>query len=286
MRRFALLLVVLGLLALPAVAEIYEWTDEQGGPHFTQDLSQVPLDQRADAKEKARRKLESTRLQRMETQPPASRSPRPSASSSRSRGAAGKTHKIRVGRTGGSMRVSVRINDSMMVPFVVDTGASDVVIPQAYADRLGIVTTRRTPHQTYGTANGAVNVPVVMLESVELGSARAENVRAAILPNMQVGLLGLSFFDRFTYHVDRDRGLLTLVEKASQDGPGHPAQWQRRFWQLRSQIASVEARMERSTPAHSRRLRDLEGQRETLLAELRELDIEADRAQVPHAWRE
>ena len=43
------------LLALPSwsSAEIYRWTDAEGRVHFTQDLSQVPPDHRAQAEESA-----------------------------------------------------------------------------------------------------------------------------------------------------------------------------------------------------------------------------------------
>ena len=44
---------ILGLGVASANAEIYRWTDADGRVHFTQDLSQVPPDQRAGAKEKA-----------------------------------------------------------------------------------------------------------------------------------------------------------------------------------------------------------------------------------------
>ena len=45
MIKFILLLVIV-LLATPAPAEIYKYVDEQGKVHFTDDINQVPVDQR------------------------------------------------------------------------------------------------------------------------------------------------------------------------------------------------------------------------------------------------
>jgi clan AA aspartic protease (TIGR02281 family) len=196
-----------------------------------------------------------------------------------------RVYQIPVDPAGGALVVVVRINDLVSAPFVVDTGASDVVLPEALAEALGLRPDRRTPQQTYGTANGAVRVPVVTLESVQVGEARVENVRAAILPNVAMGLLGLSFFDHFAYSIEREQGLLTLVREEGAPAPneGH---WRRRFATLRAQLHAVEGRMGGLTSAHTRLQEDLEAQKTALEAELGALDLEADRAGVPQSWRQ
>jgi clan AA aspartic protease (TIGR02281 family) len=199
--------------------------------------------------------------------------------------------RIKVQRAGTSMRVVALLNGRVRAPFIVDTGASDVTIPRWVADEIGIEINERTRTQVYQTANGRIEEPVVTLDSVDLGGAVAENVSASISSTMPVGLLGLSFFNRFRYQVDPQQGLITLepnglVETGYLRGGRSESEWRMQFRQLQGRRARVEARMGRLTPAHSRLLEGLSDEREQIDEQIQELEIEADRAQVPHRWRE
>ena len=44
--RFVITLGICLMLAVPSYAGLYKWTDENGKVHFTNDPSQIPLDQR------------------------------------------------------------------------------------------------------------------------------------------------------------------------------------------------------------------------------------------------
>ena len=135
MRRLPILIaaLLLCLLVDPALAEIYKWTDEAGRVHFTQDLSQVPARHRRQAGEQAaKRSTSRSPVQSYSSQPPASR-PSSSSRSQKSQQAAGETYSIRVAQAGTSMLVNVRLNNSVTAPFLIDTGASDVVVPAAVA---------------------------------------------------------------------------------------------------------------------------------------------------------
>jgi hypothetical protein len=74
-RRLALLLATASLalvVAAPASAEIYRWTDDAGREHFTMDLHRVPPKHRGEAErkaalEKARVDSEPSRMNTMET---------------------------------------------------------------------------------------------------------------------------------------------------------------------------------------------------------------------------
>ena len=109
------------------------------------------------------------------------------------------------------MVVDVTLNDRVSAPFVVDTGASDVSIPAELANQLGIRIGPETPYRRYTTANGIIAKPVVMLDSVQAGEARLEQVRASVSSSMEVGLLGGAFFNNFTFQIDPASNLIAVT---------------------------------------------------------------------------
>lgn len=94
------------------------------------------------------------------------------------------------------------------VTFLVDTGATDVALPEAVADRLGL---ERQGGGISHTAGGPVAVWHTVLDEVQLGGIKVRNVKASILPTMDQRtpvLLGMSFLKRLEL-LQRD-GQLTL----------------------------------------------------------------------------
>ncbi|MCB1925145.1 MAG: TIGR02281 family clan AA aspartic protease [Gammaproteobacteria bacterium] len=107
----------------------------------------------------------------------------------------------------GHYVASGRIN-GLPVVFLLDTGATDVALPEALADRLRLV---RTGGGISQTANGAVAVWQTVLDEVQLGDIRLQDVRASIVPSMAADapvLLGMSFLRQLEFS-QRD-GQLTL----------------------------------------------------------------------------
>jgi clan AA aspartic protease (TIGR02281 family) len=293
MRRasaFALAAAQLALAAELARAEIYSWTDAEGRTHYTQDLQSVPSDQRAGARQRAGEDGGPSRLQGFESAP-AAVAPRRARAHRASAPSPGRTHYIKLERAGNGMVVPVRINGRVVAPFLVDTGASYVLLPEAVADEAGLTVGPDTRKMQFSTANGVVEQAVVMLDSVELGSASAEQVPASISPSLPIGLLGLSFFNRFTYQVDAANGVLTLVENdlaASGElrGGRSESQWRGEFEAMRQRMAAVEAQRDAAPSTHGRLVTQLEEAQELLERELDQLENEADEAHVPDAWRQ
>jgi len=285
-------LVAIGLalaLAGPAGGEIYRWVDESGKVHFTQDLGKVPARHRraaeAAAKAPVGRDIQIIERDRRPARP--ARRAR-----TRTRTGAGRVHRIQVERMGVSMRALVRLNDRVTAPFILDTGASDVALPRWVADELGLdldgpeVRTRR-----YSTANGVVEQKAVVLDSVQLGTARAENVHGAVSDTMEVGLLGLSFFNHFNYNIDPGRGLVTLVENDLEErgvirGGRGPAEWRTEFRALRHRIEQARRQLDAVPFSRARRREAREEEVEALERQLEVLEGEADDAHVPFQWRE
>jgi aspartyl protease family protein len=84
------------------------------------------------------------------------------------------------------------------VEFLLDTGASDVSVPQRVAQRLGL---RRGPAAVYGTANGNITSYLTKIDSLNLGGIELHAVRASINPSMDGDtiLLGMSFLKHLEF---------------------------------------------------------------------------------------
>jgi clan AA aspartic protease (TIGR02281 family) len=119
-------------------------------------------------------------------------------------------------KQGNSYYVPVRINDTITLPFLLDTGASDLVIPIDVAltlIRAGALKRSDFIGQTsYRMANGSEEVgDVVVLRDVRVGDHMVRNVSASITPAQGQPLLGQSFLSKFgTVTVDYKRLILVL----------------------------------------------------------------------------
>jgi len=98
------------------------------------------------------------------------------------------------------------------VRFLVDTGATLVVLPASEAKRLGINYLQGQRGQMQ-TANGLAVVYRVKLDSVRIGDVELANVDAVVIQNdsMGVTLLGMSFLNRM--EMQRDGQNMTLTKR-------------------------------------------------------------------------
>ena len=77
---------------------------------------------------------------------------------------------------------------------------------------------------------------------------------------MEIGLLGLSFFNHFTYNVDAAAGVLTLVpndlaESGAIRGGRSEAQWRAEYQDLRARIETVDQEYESEVDEQGARAR-------------------------------
>ncbi len=117
---------------------------------------------------------------------------------------------------GGTFLVPVIINGTMKLNFMIDSGASDVVIPadvfktllrSGTVDESDVIGKKR-----YQLADGSENSTISFrLKSVRVGSVTLSNVPASVTPAAGNPLLGQSFLGRFrSWSLDNQRGLLIL----------------------------------------------------------------------------
>jgi aspartyl protease family protein len=113
-------------------------------------------------------------------------------------------------RTDGHFAVEARV-DGQTILFLVDSGASDVILAPADAQRLGYDLKTLSFDKPYRTANGLVHGAPVRLQRVEIGSIVVDDVRASVNgAPMGASLLGMSYLSRLaSWRVEGDR--LTLV---------------------------------------------------------------------------
>ena len=110
--------------------------------------------------------------------------------------------------------MTAAINGHTEGRFLLDTGATFVSLSSSMADRLGL--NLSGPHETTVTlADGSrVTAKPVMLDSMQVGDARVEQVPAMVLPNSPApgmdGLLGMSFLQEFSIHFDAANHRLIL----------------------------------------------------------------------------
>jgi aspartyl protease family protein len=100
--------------------------------------------------------------------------------------------------------------DGVPVRFLVDTGASDVVLSPRDARRLGFSLDELDFSKRYRTANGTVRAAPVRLSHIRVGDLLMKDVAAAVNgAEMSGSLLGMSFLERMRgYTVENDRLIL------------------------------------------------------------------------------
>ena len=109
-------------------------------------------------------------------------------------------------RRDGHFYLQAEVNGTSVL-FLVDTGATQISLTMRDAERIGFVLTPAHWVGTVQTANGAVRVAPIRLESVIVGPIAAFNVAAHVNSgDMEGSLLGMSFLDRLSsYEVRGDR---------------------------------------------------------------------------------
>lgn len=110
----------------------------------------------------------------------------------------------------GSFEAVLRINDQP-VRFLVDTGATDVVLSLRDAERVGLDPDTLSFHETARTANGLVEIAPVILGKVEFGELVDFDVPASVNRGaLNASLLGMSYLDRFDSIEIRGNQLLLI----------------------------------------------------------------------------
>ncbi|HEX9672947.1 MAG TPA: TIGR02281 family clan AA aspartic protease [Burkholderiales bacterium] len=107
---------------------------------------------------------------------------------------------------------TVGVVNGISLRFLVDTGATAVVLSSSDARRAGVNYLSGTRQLTQ-TANGVVPVYSVKLDSLRIGDITLNNVDASVIEGdkLPIALLGMSFLNRM--EMRRDGTTLTLIRR-------------------------------------------------------------------------
>ena len=108
----------------------------------------------------------------------------------------GATKEIVLVRNAHSHYVTNGLINDVGVVFLLDTGATEIAIPEGLAKKIGLLKGRR---YTVKTANGNTNAYRTRLDSASIGDISRYDLNATILTNMQGNevLLGMNFLKHF-----------------------------------------------------------------------------------------
>jgi len=119
-------------------------------------------------------------------------------------------------KEGGVYKVPVRINGVITLRFILDSGASEVVIPSDVAQTLfranTIQETDFLPGKTYSLADGSeLKSPRFVIRELEIGGVKINNVPGSIAPRSGDLLLGQSVLEKLnSWTLDNKRHLLSM----------------------------------------------------------------------------
>lgn len=110
---------------------------------------------------------------------------------------------------GGHYLIEAVVNGAPTT-FLVDTGASDIVLTMEDAERMGLHPRTLRFTQRFATANGEVRGAPVVLREIRIGQFRLFDVPASVNEApLRVSLLGMSFLEELNgYQVENGRLIL------------------------------------------------------------------------------
>ena len=108
-------------------------------------------------------------------------------------------------RENGVVIIDSLFNNRQNFEMLLDSGASMTVITRPVAKSLGIRPEHVIRTAVFSTANGRTEMPIVYVQSITVGGLVAKNVPVAIAgPDMDMGLLGQDFLQRYDVTIKRD----------------------------------------------------------------------------------
>ena len=122
--------------------------------------------------------------------------------------------KIKISQDGKPIISQGLINGVHTGRFMIDTGATVVVLSSAFAEKIGIHY-QEWPACLSQTANGMADGYFGYVDQVAVQGVEARHIQTVVTKNLGGvdGLLGLSFLSRFKINMDAEKGYISLSQK-------------------------------------------------------------------------
>jgi len=115
---------------------------------------------------------------------------------------------------GGVLLVSCLLHDAYRYWLLADTGAAQTILTPTVAAEIGLDLRAPLRHERMASVHRVVRVPVVRVQSLQVGAQRLTDVDVLVLafpPELHVdGLLGVNVLGRFRATFAFDRATLVL----------------------------------------------------------------------------
>ncbi|MBI4829089.1 MAG: clan AA aspartic protease [Nitrospinae bacterium] len=293
--RLAAALLAAAMTAAPA--GVYRFVDDQGQAHYVDSPGLVPLKYRNQVEEKVYKKPDaSTVAPQLETEESGLSSTAPEAA----RGALKRFEIPYQPYEGGARRIIIPVtfNNSVTAPMLLDTGAPGIIISDELAEKLGLFDRDvGMLLSRAGGIGGVVPAKLTIVDTVEVGGARAEFLPTTItdsISNAFEGLVGMDFMANYDISIDTRRHVLLLQQQPpSSDRPGgHDEAWWRinyhKFSQLRNGWKNYLEKLKKNDTkdsSHQKLIDAAEQQLPEAEKLFRKLDSYASRHSAPMNWR-
>lgn len=238
------LFLLLPFQAVISGNELYYWTDENGVTHYSDSRAKIPEEYKDNYKE-----MESRTRNPVQSKSRRGDSPEPAPESS------AKTYRVPFRSFEGSSRriiVNVTINDTLTVPFVLDTGSPGMIISTDLADRLGLLEKKKgVLLSRAGGIGGTAPAIRIIIDKVEIGGASDSFIPTTVIANMSKnfdGLIGMDFMAKYSMYIDHEDNSLVLKElTANEERPGGRSKdwWIRTFMEFKAYRNAWADRLEK-----------------------------------------
>jgi clan AA aspartic protease (TIGR02281 family) len=120
-------------------------------------------------------------------------------------------------RSGNHFIVDASPGRGRKVRLLIDTGASVTILTPDVLEHPGIRYQDTGRTRVFNTANGTVQAPVYILDSLTVGDWEVNQLEVGVLdlsggPDIN-GLLGMNFLRHFQFFIDQNKALLQLSAK-------------------------------------------------------------------------